>query len=48
VRLAKRELVEHAADLAVQLAGDRIQKQITPADQQRIVERYLNEVKKSG
>ena len=48
VRLAKRELVEHAADLAVQLAGDRIQKQITPADQQRIVERYVNEVKKSG
>lgn len=45
VRLAKRDLVEHAADLAVQLASDRIQSQITPADQDRIVDRYLNDVK---
>jgi F-type H+-transporting ATPase subunit b len=44
VRLAKRELVEHAADLAVQLAGSRIAQQITPADQDRIVDRYLNDV----
>ena len=46
LRLAKRELVEHAADLAVKLAGDRIEQQITPADQQRLVDRYLNEVKR--
>jgi F-type H+-transporting ATPase subunit b len=46
VRLAKRELVEHAADLSVQLAGERIQKTITPADQDRLVDRYLNQVKK--
>ncbi len=45
VRLAKRELVEHAADLSVQLAADRIQQQITPADQERLVDRYLNDVK---
>ena len=44
LRLAKRELVEHAADLSVQLASDRIQQQITPADQDRIVDRYLNNV----
>ena len=44
VRLAKRELVEHTADLSVQLAGDRIRQQITPADQDRIVDRYLNDV----
>jgi F-type H+-transporting ATPase subunit b len=44
LRLAKRELVEHTADLAVQLAGSRIQQQITPSDQDRIVERYLNSV----
>jgi F-type H+-transporting ATPase subunit b len=44
VRLAKRELVEHTADLAVQLAGTRIQQQISPADQERIVDRYLTDV----
>jgi F-type H+-transporting ATPase subunit b len=46
LRLAKRELVEHAADLSVQLAADRIQQQITPADQERLVDRYLNDVKR--
>jgi F-type H+-transporting ATPase subunit b len=45
LRLAKRELVEHAADLSVQLAGQRIEKSITPADQERLVDRYLNQVK---
>jgi F-type H+-transporting ATPase subunit b len=45
VRLAKRELVEHAADLSVRLAGERIQKTITPADQDRLVDRYLNDVR---
>ncbi len=44
VRLAKRELVEHAADLSVQLAGERIQKTLTPADQDRLVDRYLKQV----
>jgi F-type H+-transporting ATPase subunit b len=45
VRLAKRALVEHAADLSVQLAGERIKETITPADQERIVDRYLDQVK---
>jgi len=45
VRLAKRALVEHAADLSVQLAGDRIEKTMTAADQDRIVDRYLDQVK---
>jgi F-type H+-transporting ATPase subunit b len=44
LRAAKRELVEHTADLAVQLAGTRIQQQMTPADQHRIVDRYLERV----
>lgn len=44
LRLAKRELVEHTANLAVQLAGDRLQHQITPADQNRLVDRYLDTV----
>ena len=44
LRLAKRELVEHAADLSVQLAGDRLQQQMTSDDQQRLVDRYLDQV----
>lgn len=46
VRLAKRELVEHAAELSVQLATDRIAHEITPADHQRLTERYLTQVEK--
>ena len=48
VRLAKRELVEHAANLAVQLASDRIEQTITPADQERLVDRYLDELPDSA
>jgi F-type H+-transporting ATPase subunit b len=44
LRLAKRELVEHTADLAVQLAGARIEQQMTPSDQERLVDRYLKSV----
>jgi F-type H+-transporting ATPase subunit b len=46
LRLARRELVEHTANLAVQLAGQRIQQQITPADQERLVDRYLDQVRR--
>jgi F-type H+-transporting ATPase subunit b len=46
VRLAKRALVEHAADLAVQLASERIKSSITPADHDRLVDRYLEQVKR--
>lgn len=45
VRLAKRDLTEHAADLAVKLASDRIASEITPDDQARLVHRYLQQVK---
>jgi F-type H+-transporting ATPase subunit b len=45
VRLAKRALVEHAADLSVQIAGQRIKQTMTPEDQNRIVDRYLDQVK---
>jgi F-type H+-transporting ATPase subunit b len=45
VRLAKKEILEHAADLSVQLAADRIKKEVTPADQDRLVDRYLQQVK---
>ena len=47
VRLAKKEILDHAADLSVQLATERIRKEITPEDQSRIVERYLEQVKRA-
>ena len=47
VRLAKKEILEHAADLSVQLATERIKKDVTPEDQSRLVDRYLDQVKKS-
>ena len=47
LRLAKRDLVEHTANLAVQLASDRLQRQISIEDQDLLVDRYLNQVKKN-
>lgn len=44
LRLARRALVEHAADLAVRLAADRIQQQITSEDQERLVGRYVAQI----
>ncbi len=45
LRLAHRELVDHASNLAVALATDRIKQTITPEDQSRLVDRYLQQVK---
>jgi F-type H+-transporting ATPase subunit b len=45
VRLAKQALAEHTADLAVRLAHDRLAATITPADQDRLVDRYVSHVK---
>lgn len=45
LRMARRELVEHAAALAVQTAEHKINAQITDADRSRLVDRYLAEVK---
>ena len=39
-RQARRALVEHTADLAVGLARKRIERDITPEDQARLVDRY--------
>jgi F-type H+-transporting ATPase subunit b len=47
LRLAKKEILEHAADLSLQLATDRIKKEVTPADQDRLVDRYLTQVKEN-
>jgi F-type H+-transporting ATPase subunit b len=43
-RLARRELVEHAASLAIGVAQTKIRAQITDADQTTLVERYVAEV----
>jgi F-type H+-transporting ATPase subunit b len=44
VQVARRELVEHAADLAVQVAASRIKQTITPEDQSRLVDRYAAQI----
>ena len=45
VRLAKKEILEHAADLSVRLATERIRTETTPADQERLVDNYLKQVR---
>jgi F-type H+-transporting ATPase subunit b len=45
LRIARRELITHAADLAVQVARERIRSRITDDDQRRLVDRYLAQVK---
>ena len=44
LRLARRELTTHAAELAVTIAGQRIRQSITPADQLRLVDRYTSQL----
>ena len=44
LRGARRELTEHAAQLAVQVAEARIRRTITPEDQLRLVERYTTQL----
>jgi F-type H+-transporting ATPase subunit b len=44
VRAARKDLVAHAADLAVQVARQRIEARITDEDQRRLVDRYLERV----
>ena len=44
VKVAERDLVAHAADLAVGVAADRIKKHITDEDQKRLVDRYVGQL----
>jgi F0F1-type ATP synthase membrane subunit b/b' len=44
LRLARRELTEYAAQLAIDIAGERIRRSITPADQLRLVDRYTTQM----
>jgi F-type H+-transporting ATPase subunit b len=45
LRTAKRDLVTHAADLAVQVARAKIAGQMTAEDQRRLVDRYIEQVR---
>ncbi|MEP6915510.1 MAG: hypothetical protein ABJC89_07680 [Acidobacteriota bacterium] len=47
LRLARRELTEHAAQLAVDIAGQRIRTTITPDDQLRLVDRYTAQLREA-
>lgn len=44
-RVARRDLVEHTADLAVRIARSRIEQEITADDHTRLVDRYAQEVR---
>jgi F-type H+-transporting ATPase subunit b len=45
VKIAERELVSHAADLAVGVAAERIKNTITDDDQKRLADRYVQQLK---
>jgi F-type H+-transporting ATPase subunit b len=44
LRAARRELTEHAADLAIGIARARFTREATAADQMRLIDRYLAQV----
>jgi F-type H+-transporting ATPase subunit b len=46
VKVAERELVSHAANLAVGVAAERIRKTITDDDQKRLADRYVQRLKR--
>jgi F-type H+-transporting ATPase subunit b len=48
LRIAKRELTEQAAVLAVGVAEARIRRTITPDDQMRLVDRYASQLAAPG
>ena len=45
LRMAQRQLTEHAADLAIRVAEERIRRTITPEDQLRLVDRYAAQLR---
>ncbi len=47
LRIARRELTEHAATLAVNVAEARIRRSITPDDQLRLVDRYASQLREA-
>ena len=47
MRIARRELTEHAARLAVEVAETRIKRSITPDDQLRLLDRYASQLREA-
>ena len=47
LRIARRELTEHAARLAVDVAETRIKRSITAEDQMRLVDRYSSQLREA-
>jgi F-type H+-transporting ATPase subunit b len=47
LQVARRELTQHAAQLAVQVAEERIRRTITPDDQLRLVQRYTEQLREA-
>ena len=45
LRMARRQLTEHAASLAIKIAEERIKRTITPEDQLRLVDRYTAQLR---
>ena len=45
LKVAQRELLAHTADLAVAIASKRVKATITAADQARLVDRYLGQLR---
>ncbi len=45
LQTAQRELSDHAAQLALDLAAKRLSTEMTPADHMRLVDRYVDQVK---
>lgn len=44
LRIARRELTAHAAQLAVNIAEERIRRTMTPDDQLRLIDRYTSQL----
>lgn len=47
LRVARRDLTEHAARLAVSVAEERIRRVITPDDQLRLIDRYAAQLREA-
>lgn len=47
LRMARRQVTEHAANLAVKIAEERIRRTITPDDQLRLVDRYAAQLREA-
>lgn len=47
LRLARKELTTHAAELAITIAEERIKRSITPDDQLRLVDRFTSQLKEA-